>query len=832
MGNKAKKIISLVAAATMASSILALAACNAKPNSLDNPLSYTSSQNAAKSNGGFAVEKDGYVYFINGQALSTASNEYGKVEKASLLRISTADLKNGAYDKTETVVPLLFVSGNVNSGIYIYGDYVYFATPTTEKDLDGNVLSGSLDFKRAKLDGTEVMSDYYFRTKTNSIQYRYVKGDDGKVYCMYVDENNALKSYDIEARTETVLVKGAVGNTFLFNKDQDGENSDVVYYAMNVPGQFFGTENAENEKYTQIYRVSATAKVTNVDNEKASYTFKDGDKYEKTYDFNEEYFKEVIAEEKAAAKEEKKKEKDIEYTYDLDDYTTYGYVNLGELVVDGIGASEGQFAVPNEKTSQFHNMNDYNEAKSEENKAEFTELKGYTYSLRSYENGGIYFTRTLVNATENDPNYLYHLSEEAVNGADWNTVLGNNDFNVVSTETTNASTTAIYYLNDKGEHTYLYISGDRLIRKSMSEEVVIAKKGFTGRTLLYVKDNYLYSYSADTKNLYRVDYTGVADNYSLISSDEEYKDVKIPGVEFNTSWYAPEFFDNVMLYNNAQTIGGSVYNYINAVNLNGANGVKTVAELNDLNEKYDEVTEFIKGLKGDKKLSEAVQTYFYTGSTAAVDQVVEAYGEDALSENDLKEFKAYAGRKLSDRKLTSATQENNDYSTKFKDENGNYYDVASYFVGTVSSVSAEDEEAMLNGWKASVYSVVEAIQAAKAGLKWWHWVLIVIGSAAVVCGGVFLVLYLRKRSKKAMEERMRTSKPRKKIDTTDDKTIDVYADEEVAKEAEDATEEAVEVAEEVEAPAEEEVEAPVEAPAEEVVEAPAEAPAEETEKTE
>ncbi len=825
MGNKAKKIISLVAAATMASSILALAACNAKPNSLDNPLSYTSSQNAAKSNGGFAVEKDGYVYFINGQALSTASNEYGKVEKASLLRISTADLKSGAYDKTETVVPLLFVSGNVNSGIYIHGDYVYFATPTTEKDLDGNVLSGSLDFKRAKLDGTEVMTDYYFRTKTNSIQYRYVKGDDGKVYCMYV-EDNVLKSYDIEARRETVLVKGAVGNTFLFNKDQDSANSDVVYYAMNVPGQFFGTKNAENEKYAQIYRVSATAKITKFDKDKASYTVKDGDKYEKTYDFNEEYFKEVIAEEKAAAKEEKKKEKDIEYTYDLADYTTYGYVNLGELVVDGIGASEGQFAVPNEKTSQFHNMNDYNEAKSDANKAEFAELKGYTYSLRSYENGGIYFTRTLVNATENDPNYLYHLSDEAVNGADWNTVLGNNDFTVVSTETANASTAAIYYLNDKGEHTYLYVSGDRLIRKSMSEEVVVAKKGFTGRTLLYVKDNYLYSYSSDTKNLYRIDYTGVADDYNLISGNEEYKDVKIPGVEFNTSWYAPEFFDNVMLYNNAQTIGGSVYNYINAVNLNGANGVKTVAELNDLNEKYDEVTAFIKGLKGDKKLAEAVQTYFYTGSTAAVDQVVEAYGEEALSANDLKEFKAYAGRKLSDRKLTSATQENNDYSTKFKDENGNYYDVASYFVGTVSSVSAEDQEAMHNGWKASVYSVVEAAQAAKAGLKWWHWVLIVIGGAAVVCGGVFLVLYLRERSKKAMEERMRMSKPRKKIDTTDDKTINVYADEEAVKEAEDATEEAAEEA--VEAPAEEAAEEVVEAP----TEAPAEVPAEETEKTE
>ena len=339
MGNKAKRIISLVAAATMASSVFALAACNAKPNSLKNPLSYTSSDDAAVSNGGFAVEKGEYVYFINGQALSTASNEYDEtMKKGALLRISKENLAAGNY-VTETVVPLLFVSSNTDSGIYIYGDRVYFATPTTDKDLDGNVISG-LDFKSAKLDGTDVMSDYYFRAPA-STQYRYVKGNDGKIYCLYVD-GGALKSYSIEGRKETILVQGAA-SSFVFNKDQDGEDSDVVYYTMNVPNTFFGTENVSNESYTQIYRVSATATVTNFNKDTASYTVKDGDKYEKSYDFNEEYFKEVIAEEKEKQKENKVK--DFEYTYDLADYTTYGYVNLGELVVDGIGASEGQFAV-------------------------------------------------------------------------------------------------------------------------------------------------------------------------------------------------------------------------------------------------------------------------------------------------------------------------------------------------------------------------------------------------------------------------------------------------------------------------------------------------------
>ena len=802
MGNKIKKIMGFVAAATMVGSTIALAACDAKPNALKEPLSYTESDNAANSNGGFAVEKDGYVYFINGQATSDANNEYGEVTKSSLMRISKVDLEAGSYDKAQTVVPLLFVSGNMDAGIYIHGNYVYFATPTTDKDLNGNVLSGSLDFKRAKLDGTEVMSDYYFRTSTNSVQYRFVKGSDGKVYCMYVDDG-ALKSFNTETREETVLVKGAASG-FIFSEDQD---NGTVYYTMNVPNMFFGTDNAANETYTQIYRVSPTATVS-VDKDKASYTAKDGDKYTKTYDFDETFFKDKNAEAKADKTDE---------PYDLADYTTYGYVNLGELVVDGIGASDGTFAVPTEKTEQFHDMTDYNAAKTENGGADFTELSGYTYTLRSYENGGIYFTRSLVNATENDENNLYYLADETVNAAAWNTVTGNNKFDIVSTNVTNASADALYYIDaETDEHTYLYVSGEKLVREYYDEssatlqKVEIAKKGFSGRKLLYTVGNYLYTYNESEKTLFRVDYTRDADDYNAILSNEEYSDTQILKIEFNTAWYAPEFFGDVLLYNDAQTVNGTSYNYINAVNLKGEEGTMTVAELKAFNEKYAEVTDYINALKGDKKLSAAVMTYFRTGSRAAVDAIVDEYGTDALSENDLKEFNAYVERKVSERKPTATSQQPNDYTDMFveESENGKYYGVLSYFVGSIGTVSEEDAEAMLEGWKSSVYTeTATTTEDEEGGLAWWHWVLIAVGGVAVIGGGVVLALYLKERNKKAMEERMRTSKPRVKIDTTDDKSIDVYADEtaETAEETADAeaVEEASEATETVEEKAEE-----------------------------
>ena len=169
MGNKTKKFISLLAATVMTGSALAISACSPKPYGLGEPLSMPAEAAEVKSNGGFAVEKGGYVYFINGQEFTTANNVYGDVNKGSLMRISTQNLTSGNYDKAEVVVPLLFATSNTDSGIFIQGDYVYFATPTTDKDLDGNVMSYKLDFKRAKLDGTEVMSDYYFRTESNNV---------------------------------------------------------------------------------------------------------------------------------------------------------------------------------------------------------------------------------------------------------------------------------------------------------------------------------------------------------------------------------------------------------------------------------------------------------------------------------------------------------------------------------------------------------------------------------------------------------------------------------------------------------------------------------------
>ena len=191
MGNKAKKILSLVAAATMATAVLSMTACNGgyyKNDLLDDFVS--SPKTLATSNGGFAVEKDGYIYFINGEEDYTAKNKFGKVVKGSLMRISAADLEAENYENTVTVVPSLFAAQDMNAGIFIYGDYVYYATPTKDKNMKGDVENSWIDFKRSRLDG-KTSKDYYFRLESNSTVYRFVE-EDGVVYCLYQEGNNLI----------------------------------------------------------------------------------------------------------------------------------------------------------------------------------------------------------------------------------------------------------------------------------------------------------------------------------------------------------------------------------------------------------------------------------------------------------------------------------------------------------------------------------------------------------------------------------------------------------------------------------------------------------------
>ncbi len=755
-----KKLITVALGSVFALGAFSFTGCATKVE-LDGDYAYGS----VSSNGGFVVEKGNYIYFINGQESNTADNS-GSAVKGALMRISVSDFKKGNYGETQIVVPSLMVTANYDAGIYIYGDRVYYATPTTAKDLDGQVRNGYLDFKSTRLDGKDTIANYYFRSSDNSAAYRYTE-IDGVVYCLHVD-GSSVYSYNTATGEDTLLVKDA--SSILF--DQTDATGGRIYYTMDVTVDI-DTENAYKESYNQIYTATADMTIDSLDAKTASYTVRG-----KTYSFDKQYL------------EEEKED------FDAKDVSTYPYVNLGQLVLDGKGSTNVDTMFNEEGTP-------------------FTP-GGYKYTLSRSANGGLYYTRDYVDTTSSsgDGGWLLYLSEENFKGS-WNALSGNfgasaaEKNEVIAYNTDLASSSAIF-MRENGKNSYLYVDGSAIYRMDVSfengmltEESCRIVNSASGATLLYTDKagdyGYVYYSTAGTngKALNRAVYSGTADDYNAIAADKNYQPVRILEIEYTSDWYLPEIIENKIVYTNAEAIGSNAYNYVSVVDLSTANGMKTNAEVAAFNDLYADRMKAISDLRGKHNaLGNLEYYYYYTNAFSypkADTDVFEYYG-------DTKDFyhsilaeaadRGYSSTYLysdlyqseMDKILAREKGELGDYT--YLDENGNYYGLRSYFYNDMGKLTEEDAAAIADVWRTGN---VLTLPEEEEGLETWQWVLIGVGigvGVLAIAAGVTIPLIVMSKKKKARLAALEEAKPglhHVEVDTTDDKEIDVYDEESAQK---------------------------------------------------
>lgn len=718
-----KKVTAIFAATVLAASAATLSACG---TTFTPPKGDYTSSSPAVSNGGFVVEYGSYVYFINGVETADSNNTYGTPVKGSLMRISRENLDK-KINAAETVIPSLMVAGDYTSGLYIYKDRVYFATPNNVRNTSGVIETNYLDFKSAKLDGTDIKS--YFNVDGSDTVYRYVSVED-TVYLMYEDDSD-IHSYNTATGDDTLLVKGTQSHVFHLTE----KGNPYVYYTMSVTGGA-DTANPSTYRYQQIYRVRADAK--------------EGDGYEYTWD--QEY---------------------------LDEHNDgeVPYVNLGEIVLDGIGSTsiETQFT---------HDLKDGVTALT---------TNGYTYSLESYQNGGIYFTRKELVSTdsEGESGWLYYLPESSL-GSNWNSVSGNavkvsadsGYLDVVAQGTANASTTAAFYVEESGEykHHYLYVSDSEIKRADVkqyadgaADEMRIALN-VSGATLMPVGSEsagdykYLYFYrtSGSGVSVERAVYNGTADDYNPLNfgEKEEYKPVKVLDVQHVSSWYPFEIVNGTLFFADAQTFSSTTYDYVSAVSLTKGGTYLTNSELRAFNEKWDEVKDYITEVASDQSdYSHLLECYFYAETdkyfNENLQEAKDAGKKDTylLSQEEQDAFAAYVAG-------------TSDEAKKFTDEDGNSYRKYSYYVTKLGKVTSEAEESWDSHWKSSIPKYTPPTTE-EEGLAWWAWTLIGVGIGVGVAGialAIILPLYFKKKKKTGTVKREKMV-----VDTTDDRSLDVYA---------------------------------------------------------
>ena len=244
--------------------VFGLAACGGLSRLTDGP----NDSDIVTGNGGLAVQKGDYLYFTNGY-IDTAdvgtTNEYGKVDVSAIYRVKLTDgkvtEKNVEYnddgdkkvDKTqalndiEIIVPK--VAGFEYSDLYIFGDYIYFATPNHLKDREQNVLSTHLNYYRARLDRSGSIEQLYSTVAENTAVTMTMHQVGDTVYQVVLDDSTlVVVSIGADNRIVTTTVSEEVNDASM---PKYSNSTDSVYA---IDHKIYYTENMQDNKTGTILK--------------------------------------------------------------------------------------------------------------------------------------------------------------------------------------------------------------------------------------------------------------------------------------------------------------------------------------------------------------------------------------------------------------------------------------------------------------------------------------------------------------------------------------------------------------------------------------------------
>ncbi len=203
MIKKTVKIIAVILSLVMLLSFTACDGCN--EGGIEVALK-TPGEVVASTNGGGVVETENYFYYVNGSVANTNDNTYGVPVKGTIAVVSKDDMKT-----TEVVVPKIVTSEDNNAGIYVYGDYIYFATPSLDKTTEGKIDYEKMEFMRAKYDGSTL--EKLTSVQGHDTEFRIVEKND-KIYIVYIEEvtedettTYSICSYDVANDTTTTVAE-------------------------------------------------------------------------------------------------------------------------------------------------------------------------------------------------------------------------------------------------------------------------------------------------------------------------------------------------------------------------------------------------------------------------------------------------------------------------------------------------------------------------------------------------------------------------------------------------------------------------------------------------
>ena len=208
------------------------------------------------SNGGLSVQKGNYLYFVNGfknsGSLVDGDNKYGEVQNSGIYRAelnSSNELlkdEEGNLLNVELLIPK--VVGFENGGLYIFDDYIFYASPTILKDKTGKVRFDLVDFYLAKLDGSGVKKIYATNEYSSVATFSFYKIDNSVYLVVYNGTSIvSVKITNGKVGTITEMVEKATSVAFPNILEYSATNHTVedinkyIYYTRELNNEIDGT---------------------------------------------------------------------------------------------------------------------------------------------------------------------------------------------------------------------------------------------------------------------------------------------------------------------------------------------------------------------------------------------------------------------------------------------------------------------------------------------------------------------------------------------------------------------------------------------------------------
>ena len=623
------------------------------------------------------------------------------------------------------------------------------------------------------------MTGFYFQSESNDFTYRFVEVG-GKVYLMYAlseilygtEAHTNIHSVDLETGEDTVLAYNVASYSF----DSKDLTNPYVYYTMNVTYNL-GTTNAVTADYNQVYRVRADAK-------------------------------------------ESPREYDFSYVEDYDAEEDPLYINLGEYVFDGRGEFSGM--------TQFNYGYDP-ATDSDTSSDDANTLSGYTYSIASYENGILYYTRTYYSSDDSNTPILLYTNDDEVGAEGWNPVTGNpvasDDYNgralLYSASSLDGYTfianesgvpVGAVYSESHGEdesstrYALMYgtfsegslidtcvmadVSGSITVLSSSEEQVVVDD----GATETY---NFLYfsvSGEGNGNSVHRIALGGSESDYTELPALEEteahsnYQEAKILDVDASSSWYAPEVLSGHLFFA-ADTDDMSDYNYIMAFDMRDAgnssatNLTMSNSDIETLNDLYEEIAGEENSVIADtdsdtyENLPNALRYAFLTRDTEAVANLVQDW-VDAGEDEDYV-FSPESAQKYLD--FIAAEGDYADYADYSRTVNGEEVFATSrdYYYTLVGYMSDDDAESYIDGLTTDYLPEGPTddgswFDGLSTGAKVGFIVGVCAAGIIIIGAAVIIPIVVIRKKRGVLPQYTR----RVRVDTTDDKDIDVYGTDE------------------------------------------------------